>query len=122
MFQSLQSDQHFNPMSEALTGLEAFWSQLWSRSSLIRECKTASEVEVAWNFCYERPGLYPRAGDITEVLSVVEFGNYFIDQSGVYDKKFQVIMELDYLPDVPTKIVLRTNVHMRLKFMNPFRL
>lgn len=76
----------------------------WSKPSSIRRYKTASEVEVAWNFCYERPGLYPRAGDITEVLSVVEFGKYFIDQSGVYDKKFQVIMELDLRTDVPTKI------------------
>ena len=60
---------------------------------------------MAWNFCYERPDLHPRAGDITEVLSVAEFGNYFVDQSGVYDLKFQVIMELDFRTDAPTKMM-----------------
>ena len=38
---------------------------------------------------------------------MVEFGNYFIDQSAVYDLKFQVIMELDFRTDVPTKMSLK---------------
>lgn len=36
---------------------------------------------------------------------MAEFGNYFVDQSGVYDLKFQVIMELDFRTDAPTKMM-----------------